>query len=343
MRWEELYISSTGTWFPPQVTSDQAIADGRYDNETRRRTDIASVCVAEEPAVDLAVRASNIALARSPHSADEIAVLLYANANYQGIDAWNVASYVQRHTATPNAFAVELRQLSNGSMATMELAAGYLAADESRRAALLTTGDRFELPGFDRWRADLGLVWGDAGTAMVLSRDNGPARVLSLASVSDPELEGLHRGATPFRVAPSPEDMPADIERRKREFFSQMSTDEVKRRLTTGFREAMERALDDAGVSLDQVTRAVVPNFGREILEWRCLAPLKLDLSHTTWFWGRTIGHLGAGDQFAGLDHLLSSRALRPNDLVLLLGVGAGYAWTCAIVEATDLVAVGHD
>lgn len=341
MKWDRLYVSSTGAWFPPRLTSAEAIAAGDYDRSTWERTEIESVCVAEEPGADLAIRAGRLALSRSTHAVEDVTLLLYATANYQGIDAWNVASYVQRGTVTDRAFAVELRQLSNGGMAAMELAAAHLMCGEPGRAALLATGDRFALPGFDRWRADPGLVWGDGGTALVLSRDPGPVRVLSIASVTDPELEGLHRGDAPFRPAPAAEDMPVDISRRQRDFFARMPTDEVKQRLTRGFAAAVENTLADAGVSMDQIARVVAPHFGRQLLEWRCLAPLKVDISSTTWSWGRGIGHLGAGDQFAGLDHLLTSGALRPGDLVLLFGVGAGYVWTCAVVEATEFVGTG--
>lgn len=339
MRWHDLYLSGIGVWLPPRVDAATAIAEGRYTAEAYERSEQESVRVADEPAVDMAVRAARMALRRSGHAAEDISLLLYATANYQGLDAWNAASYVQRETGTSRAFAVEIRQLSNGSMAALELASGYLTAASSRPAALLVTGDRFALPGFDRWRADRSVVWGDAGTAVVLSRGRGFARLLSLASVSDPELEGLHRGDDPLRPSPAAEDMPVDIRRRQRAFFARMSVDEVKDRMQAGMGAAMEQALADADVSLDAVTRVVVPHLARDVFEWRCLAPLKVDLSRTTWAWGRTIGHLGAGDQFAGFAQVVANEGLRPGDTVLILGLGGGYNWTGAVVE---VVAAPH-
>ncbi|MEZ3183138.1 3-oxoacyl-ACP synthase, partial [Streptomyces pimonensis] len=41
----------------------------------------------------------------------------------------------------------------------------------------------------------------------------------------------------------------------------------------------------------------------------------------------------GAGDPFAGLDHLVTSGALGPGDTCMLFGVGAGFSWSCAVVE----------
>lgn len=53
----------------------------------------------------------------------------------------------------------------------------------------------------------------------------------------------------------------------------------------------------------------------------------------TNWEWSRTVGHLGAGDQFASLAHLVDSGRARPGDRCVLIGVGAGYSWGCAVVE----------
>ncbi|MGH3714739.1 MAG: ketoacyl-ACP synthase III family protein, partial [Micromonosporaceae bacterium] len=333
MRYEELYVAGTGTWFPPAVDAAEAVTRGWYDPGAAERHDYRSVTVADEPGADLAVRAIRTAVARSGHSPDEIALLLYATANYQGIDAWNVASYVQRGALTSRAFAVELRQLSNGGMAGFELAAGYLLADPSRRAAVLATGDRFALPGFDRWRADSGVVWGDAGTAVVVSRKPGPARVLSVASVSEPELEEMFRGDARFHPSPAPEEMPVDLERRQREFFARADAAQIRSRLADGLGEAAYQALADADTTVDELAQVVIPTLGRQLLERHYLRPLKLDLSRTTWEFARTVGHLGAGDQFAGLDWLLTTGQLRPGDLLLLVGLGAGYVWTCAVLE----------
>lgn len=335
MRWHDLYVSSVGQWLPPRIDMTTAVAEGMCSQQTHERTGLTSICVSDEAPVELAVRAADSALQRSAHASDDIAILLYATASYQGLDAWNAAAYVQALTGTARAFAVEVRQLSNGGMAAMELGAGFLSADPRRRAALLVTADRFAMPGFDRWNADRNMVWGDAGTAVVLSRDGGFARVLAMVSASDPELEGMYRGDSPLRPAPTAEDMPVNIVRRQREFRRRMTSEEVRRRLVAGFDVTLATALAEADASLDSISWAVVENLGRNLMDWRFLNPLKMDISRTTWPWGATIGHLGAGDQFAGLHHLATSGDVGPGDRVLLLGSGGGYAWTCAVVEIT--------
>jgi 3-oxoacyl-[acyl-carrier-protein] synthase-3 len=48
------------------------------------------------------------------------------------------------------------------------------------------------------------------------------------------------------------------------------------------------------------------------------------------------VGHLGAGDQICGFNHLLETDRVRPGDRVMLLGVGAGFSWSCAVLEVLE-------
>lgn len=97
--------------------------------------------------------------------------------------------------------------------------------------------------------------------------------------------------------------------------------------------EVVERTLTDAGIAIGDVTRVAYMNYSKEIVEQRCMAPLGLPLSMSTWDFGRRIGHLGASDQVVALDHLLATGELGPGDHLLMLGVGPGVTLSCAIVR----------
>jgi 3-oxoacyl-[acyl-carrier-protein] synthase-3 len=45
------------------------------------------------------------------------------------------------------------------------------------------------------------------------------------------------------------------------------------------------------------------------------------------------VGHLGAGDQFAGLAHLVDTGLLHLGQTCVLVGIGAGFSWTVAVLE----------
>ena len=206
MRCDDLFLTGLAHHLPDAVDVDAAVADGRYDPDDRRTDGYASVTVATgEAPPEMAAAAARQALDRAGTPPSEIAVLLHASAWFQGLDYWPAASYVHREVlgeAGRHAPALDVQQMCAGAMGALELAASYLAADPSRRSALVTTADRYADPGFDRWRGDVrGIVYGDGAAAAVVGRE-GFARLLSVATVVDTTLEGMYRGDEPFEPVP---------------------------------------------------------------------------------------------------------------------------------------------
>ncbi|MEU0991326.1 ketoacyl-ACP synthase III family protein [Streptomyces sp. NPDC005953] len=331
---DELYIAATGSWLPPRLPIEEAVADGRCPAPLARTTGMVSVAVAgEESAPEMASRAARSALDRSGTGPADIDLVLHASFFYQGHDLWAPASYVQRVAVGNHCPAMEVKQVSNGGMAALELASGYLAADPARTAALITTGDKFCPPGFDRWRSDPGTVYADGGTALVLSRRDGFARLRSLVTVSAPELEGMHRGDDPFGPVPFSHRPRVDLDACKRAFLAGTGSSYAVARVSSAQDSAIKGALAGAGLELGDVTRIALPHLGRRRLQAGYFGRFDLDPERTTWPWSREVGHLGAGDPIAGLDHLVTSGALDVGDTCLLVSVGAGFSWSCAVVE----------
>jgi len=336
MRFEDIYLTATGADLAPRVAVADAVARGLCPEDVARTTDALSVAVAPDAdcAPDLAARAAELALARASEvDAGDIDLLLHATVYYQGHDLWAAPSYVQRVAVGNRCPAIEIRQLSNGGMAALELAASYLAASPERCAALVTAADTFRRPGFDRWRSDPGTLYADGGVAAILSRRPGFARLRSLVSVSDPDLEGMHRGDDPFGVAPFSVRSPMDLQVWKDAFVARTGRAFSIARVAGGEQEVLKQALAEAETELGEIDWFVLPHFGRKRLELGLLRHLRIDVERTTWSWNRGVGHLGAGDQLAGIDHLAGSGALRPGQRCLLFGVGAGFTWSCGVLE----------
>ncbi len=335
---EELYVAGVGSWLPEREPVERAVADGRYDPKHRRRTGQVAVAIAGEDETQpvMAVRAGQAALRHSGIDPERFRLLLHAVAGYHGLDGWNAASYLQQQVLGGHGLSFEVHQLSNGAVASMELAAAYLATADGAGAALITTADCFPEPVWDRWSASPGLVFGDGASALVLARDTGFAKVRSIASTNDPQLEGMQRGDVAFSKYPDPGHYPINLRARTNQFSSTMSLDEASARMARGLRAAADRAADEAGVKLAELDHVLTPNFGRELLDDECLRPLEIPYERTVWEWGLTVGHVGAADQFAGLAHLCETEALRPGEHVMLVGVGGGFNWTCAVLEILE-------
>lgn len=340
MRVEDVYIQGTSVRLPSSLPVADAVASGACPPRTAAATGLESVAYSpDESAAEMAAVAAGTALERSGASPADVDLLLHADTYHQGQDLWPVASYIQREALGNSCPAVEIRQMSNGGLAALDLATAYLTAVPGRGAALLTTADRFCEPGIDRWRTDPGTPYADGATGLVLSRRGGFARLRSLALHADPELEPLHRGDEPFGRAPFSHRTPVDFEEAKRAFIGRNGMSYAITRAHAGQQTVLKQALADAGTELAEADWVLLPHFGRRRLESIYYKPFGIAPERTTWEWSRTVGHLGAGDQFASLDHLLVSGRARPGDRCVLVSVGAGYSWGCAVLDILELPA----
>jgi len=337
MRFEGLYVAGAASWLPPAQPVAEAVAAGVFTQRLAASTGVETVAVAgAESPPEMAARAVDRVLDATGVGSADLDLILYAATYYQGQDLWPPASYVQRVAVGNRCPAIEVRQMSNGGMAALELGAAFLSASAERGGVLLATGDKFAPPGFDRWLTDPGTVYGDGGTALVLSRRPGPLRLTCLATVADAELEGMHRGTDPFATEPFTVRRPVSLGACKDAFVADVGLSYCTTRLAAGQQEVLKRTLAEADLQLSDIDWFVLPHLGRRRLQQTYLRPLGIDPQRTTWSWSRTVGHLGAGDQIAGLAHLLNTGRLRPGQRCLLMGVGAGFVWTNAVLEVTS-------
>src|SRR5688500_3639230 len=197
----------------------------------------------------MGVRAAQQALARAGSTGEDVDLILHATTYHQGQDLWPVGSYIQRETVRNSCLALEIRQMSNGGLAAMDLAVSYLIARPGRDA-LLTSSDRFCLPGIDRWRTDPGTPYGDGASALVLSTRGGYAKLLSLAINADSDLEPLHRGDVPFGLAPFSHRIPVDFEEAKHTFSREFGLSYGINKANAGQARCVEEALSDADMKI---------------------------------------------------------------------------------------------
>jgi 3-oxoacyl-[acyl-carrier-protein] synthase-3 len=333
VRVADVYVSGVGLHLPRAMPVAEAAEQGLTDWRTIRRTRMRSVCVGEQSGPEMAVEAAKEAIRAAGATPADINLVLHASTYFQGHDLWAPASYVQRKSIGNACPAMEIGQLSNGSMAAMELAVAYLQADNDRHSVLITTGDRFRLPGFDRWGTDPGTVCGDGGTAIIMSRAGGFARIRSLVTVSDPTLEEMGRGAAPFGSVPLGARTPISVESHRARLVKELGMSGLIEQLQSGQRDAFEQALTESGIKAADIAWFVLPNLGHPKMDFQFFQALHIEPSRTTWSWGSGVGHLGAGDQFAGLAHLARTGSLAPGQSCALVSAGGGFAWSVAVLE----------
>ncbi|MEK8146071.1 ketoacyl-ACP synthase III family protein [Streptomyces sp. M10(2022)] len=294
MKLENLYVSGLGTYLPQRMSSRRAIELGLYEEILMLDSGVTGTLIADDtPPVEMAVSAAKEAIDRAGQDPAAVDLLVHACVLRQGPEMWNPGGYITRELGTGAIPAFEVRQGCNGMLAALELAAGQLHLDPSRTTALLTTSDNSTSPKFDRWRGyGPGTVIGDAGSAMLLDTASGFAQVRSVNHVLVPELEALHRGAEPLFGGETRETI--DMMERARHFGrTDRSLAEVNELIAKQQGEVALRTLDEAGIGVADVKKAIYVNQGQYLVEQYFLEPLGLAESTSTWDFGRTVGHLG--------------------------------------------------
>ncbi|HEV7651192.1 MAG TPA: ketoacyl-ACP synthase III family protein [Actinophytocola sp.] len=338
MRIDDLHVNGIGCDVGALTPVAAPLATGEFTPDDAARTGQLSTAVAERHGPELAVRAGREALRQARAAAGDAvwpSLCLHAGIYHPGIDFWHGASYVrdQLGIGAGPGLTLEVGAMSNSLVAGMDVAASVLRGSPDHDAALITAGDRFGGTGFPHWSTDIGVVYGDAGSAVVMSRRPGIARIRSIASFTDPSLEGLQRGDEPFRTASVAAHRGIDIRRRKRQWLARHSTTEVNVRNGEAVSAVVKIALADAGLDLPDLRKICAPHYGRRLVETQILRPLGICEEQTMTGLGLRVGHLGASDQIVALDHLLRSGEAAGGDHVLLLGIGVGMTWTAVVLE----------
>jgi 3-oxoacyl-[acyl-carrier-protein] synthase-3 len=326
----DLYLAGVGAYLPDRQTAEQAIAEGSYDAEAATADQVVSACVERElyPA-EMAAIAGRQALEMAGQRTGQVRAVFHSYLNYQGAHFWDAAPYVAEHTVGSTVPAFDVRQSCNGALASLELGRRFI--QDAGDSVLITTGDRFDNRWVNRWYGDQS-VFGDGGTAAVLSGSGGFARLSSLVTLADNSLEAESRGGE-FGEP----DGVIDFEEQREKFHTGVvPMMEHYGRMEPLLHRCIGQALDEAGISSSDLSYAIPVVTTRWRVQIQLDRFLGMKPEQSTWEFGSTTGHMGSGDQLSGLHHLRGVGALSRGDRVLLLGGGTGFTLTAAVLEILE-------
>ncbi|WP_460344737.1 ketoacyl-ACP synthase III family protein [Actinoallomurus acanthiterrae] len=322
------------------MSIETAVERGLYPAEEVEVFQVAGAAVAGDvPAPEMALRAARDAFSRCAERPTDLDLLLYSDVWHQGPEGWQPQYYLQQHLVGGDVLAVEVKHGCSGMFSSLELAASYLRADSARRTALLVSADNFGTRLVNRWRMIPGVVMGDAACAALLGTEPGFAELLSVNLVTVPEAEAVNQGSDPLFPPDATIGRELDFGARNERFRQELLANQGTGPLFTvqkAMLEVVEQTLTEAGVALGDVKRVAFPHVRRDDIEWRGVNWLGLSMSQSTWEFGRTVGHLGAADQFVALDHLLETGRLARGDHLLMVGFGAGTTIAAAVVRILE-------
>ena len=330
----DVYIEGISTVLGQSKDLKEAVKANEYSEEEYVANALTHVSVVEglyPP--ELAVEAVNDVITNVSRT-EFIRLHFHASTYFQGQDLWTPAAYIQNESLSISVPWIEVDQKSNGGLAAIHLARQLLSSKQQVGDVLITTAERYAPPGFNQYRSESGTVMADGATAMILSTEKSPLRLVDSKLTADSSLEPMYRGEG-FRSASQGGENALDLRQRKMQFMlnHRRDLDSISARIAGGLVDVMESLLSANSLNFSDVSRIVLPNNGKSVYWWRLLEQKGVSLSRTTWDFGKSIGHLGAGDQAAALSDLLSRRSVSAGDYLLIAGSGYGFSWGAALLQ----------
>jgi hypothetical protein len=92
-------------------------------------------------------------------------------------------------------------------------------------------------------------------------------------------------------------------------------------------------ALAAANLDIKEIDRVLLPFLHRGGEQAENFDVLGYKAEQSSWDYGRTVGHLGAGDHFAGIHHLMQTGAIGTGDRLMMIGAGIGFNFVAVVIE----------
>lgn len=245
-----------------------------------------------------------------------VQAVFHASVVDQGMGVfWNPGYALQHVAGAAMADSLSLRQGCNGLMVALARA-GKLS--QSGKRSLVAGSDRFEIPGFDRFSSDYGIMYGDGAAACIVGGSTGRFRVLDIVEISSTKLAALHDGRG-FATG--------DVRSAKKRYLEQNGNDYLTRTTRSAMAQLSVKAKEY------KVERILFPNLGKELLESNYYPAFDRAEERSAAELGKRIGHLGTIDQLVALENLHSTGEICAGKRILLIGAGSGFSWSGIVME----------
>ncbi|ABM08653.1 3-oxoacyl-[acyl-carrier-protein] synthase-3 [Pseudarthrobacter sp. PvP004] len=294
----------------------------------------------------LAVAAAREALERGGIGSEDIVCNAHAWVNYQGHDLWSPQHFIAQEIGAVHSRSSGVFDVCNGGESAIELVAMRLLGSSDVRPhdiALTTTADLFREPAFNRFSSDLGVWYGDSGSALVLGlerdMEDQAVQLLSARSTSMPIAEAMHRTREGFFDYAAGSDRSIDVRATKAQFLAEGGGASFLTSMGGGVRSVVLGSLSDAGISPHdpRVKHLLLPRIDQSTIDRVYLPPLHGVTSAAYRSLPRNkYGHLGAGDTPVNIVEFVQGGDYDAGDIALFVCAGAGFTVSCLCVRLPD-------
>ncbi|MCG3126444.1 MAG: 3-oxoacyl-[acyl-carrier-protein] synthase 3 [Phycisphaerae bacterium] len=277
-----------------------------------------------ESTIQFAVAAARLALERARVDASELDLIICATVTPE-YHLPATACLIQAAIGARQVPAYDLSASCAGFIYAFTAASQAIMGGTARTALVVGVDVLSRFTEFqDRGTA---IIFGDGGGAVVLRRSesDGP-RVLSINTGADgnhARLIWVPAGGTKDPASPRTVN--------ERLHAIRMNGREVYKIAVVRLQQLIQQALDDGGVTIDQIKLLVPHQSNLRIIESVC-EKLKLPLERVVVNINR-YGNTSAGSIPLALHEALLAGRCGPGDLVLMAAIGAGLAWGSVLLR----------
>jgi 3-oxoacyl-[acyl-carrier-protein] synthase-3 len=331
-----LGIKAATLWLPPDK---EGPADGELTSADFERIGLSEVYVASGDIAppQMAVLAARSTLEKSGVEPGDVGCLVHSFSYHQGFDMFSPAHYVAHGSGLTDGLPINVQHMCNGGALALQIAAKWLIATPDMGSVLVTSGDRFRGPGFDRWSTDDDAAYSDSATAVLLGRTGEGEDFLhlhALEMLTDSQWEVQLRGSAEFSAVPLGHGSPIDLRRANQEFRERGEAARMVKLAVPKLHDLILGALRTAGIGPGDLSSIAMPRLSRTMREGMFKPAISEVVGGDPRYIENDTGCLGAGDLLANLVDIEDS--LNPGEYGMLIQGTGGYTFTCAVVQAPE-------
>lgn len=278
---------------------------------------------ADEATSDMATVAAQRALAQAKVAPEDLDLIIVATITPDMVFP-STACFVQNRLGARNATCFDLEAACSGFLFAVNTARQYIKTGAIRTALVIGAE---KLSGVVDWQDRTTCVlFGDGAGAVVLQACEAPRGILSVVTGSDgslTELLKLPGGGSRYPVSPQ------TIEQRLH--YMKMVGKDVFKHAVRAMSEAGRKAIEQSGLSIDQIACIVPHQANMRIVE---AIRDRMEVEPEKFFVNLDrYGNMSAASIPVALDEAVSMGRIKSGDPILLVAFGGGFTWGAMVIR----------
>lgn len=337
-------ILGYGLYFPKQFHTAEDVARGSGGRWTAAAVqeklgfDQKPMPGPEDGTQEMGARAALDALARTGLDPLAIDVILCMGEEYKEYPLTTSGIYIQERIGARRAWALDIQQRCNSTVAALRLAKSLLLAEPELRTVMIVGGYRNgDLIDYRDPTTSFMYNLGAGAGALIVQKGHDQNVILATEIATDGSMArdvGVRYGGTQHPIEKLPDEVLNRLRAEGNHSLTVFEPEHMKETLNAiGFSKWFE-CLDKA-LAKSQLTRADLgylnvlhfkPSMYHSLLD-------ELKLTDAQSYYLRDYGHIGQVDQIISIHEGLRHGRLKKGQVMAMLAAGIGYVWGVALVR----------